>query len=57
MTTQLAAHLGDLSGLSDAERCAALWLAQMRAFAGAIALMPNARALDAEIFFAAPGRS
>jgi hypothetical protein len=55
VTTQLGAHLGDLSNLPDAERCAALWLAQIRAFASAIALMPNARTLDAETFFADPG--
>lgn len=55
VTTQLAPHLGDLSNLSDAERCAALWLAQIRAFADSIALMPNARTLDAETFFADPG--
>jgi hypothetical protein len=54
VTGQLAAHLGDLSALPDAERAAALWLAQMRAFAAAIAHLPNARALDAETFFAAP---
>ncbi|MEO7178023.1 MAG: hypothetical protein ABIW83_04200 [Allosphingosinicella sp.] len=54
VTAQLGAYLGDLSGLSDAERCAALWLAQMKAFANAISLMPNARALNAETFFAAP---
>lgn len=53
VTAQLAAYLGDLSRLSDAERCAALWLAQMRAFTAAIERMPNARALDAEAFFAA----
>ncbi|HEY0130385.1 MAG TPA: hypothetical protein VGB57_03195, partial [Allosphingosinicella sp.] len=57
VTAQLAAYLGDLSNLSDAERCAALWLAQMRAFGQAISLMPNARALDAEAFFAAPGQT
>lgn len=55
VTAQLTAYLGDLSHLSDAERCAALWLAQMRAFTAAIERMPNARALDAEAFFAAPG--
>ena len=55
VTAQLAAHLGDLSGLSDAERAANLWLAQIRAFAAAIAAMPNARSLDAERFFAEPG--
>ncbi len=54
VTAQLAAYLGDLSPLSDAERCAALWLAQMRAFTAAIERLPNARALDAEAFFAAP---
>jgi hypothetical protein len=54
VTAQLAPWLGDLSDLADSECCAALWLAQMRAFAAAIALMPNARALDAEAFFAAP---
>jgi hypothetical protein len=54
VTAQLAAYLGDLSSLSDAERCSALWLAQIRAFAAAIELMPNARALDAETFFAEP---
>ncbi|HEX8448164.1 MAG TPA: hypothetical protein VF652_01115 [Allosphingosinicella sp.] len=55
VTAQLAAFLGDLSALSDAERCAALWLAQVRAFEAAIARMPNARTLDAEVFFAKPG--
>ena len=54
VTGQLAAHLGDLSALPDAERAAALWLAQMRAFAAAIAQLPHARSLDAEAFFAAP---
>jgi hypothetical protein len=55
VTTQLAPHLGDLSNLSDCERCAALWLAQIRAFTDSIAVMPNARTLDAETFFADPG--
>jgi hypothetical protein len=56
VTAQLAAHLGDLAALSDAERCAALWLAQMRAFTEALSLLPNARTLDAEILFAHPRR-
>lgn len=55
VTTQLAPHLGDLTGFSDAQRCAALWLAQMRAFTEAISRLPAARALDAEAFFADPG--
>lgn len=54
VTAQLAPHLGDLAPLADAERAAALWLAQMRAFADAIARMPNARSLNAEAFFAEP---
>ena len=54
VTAQLAPHLDGVSALSDAERAAALWSAQMRAFAAAIAQLPNARSLDAEIFFADP---
>ena len=56
VTTQLAASLGDLSALADAERAAALWLAQVDAFSRALASMPNARALDAELFFAEPAK-
>jgi hypothetical protein len=55
ITTQLSSYLGDLAASSDAERAAALWMAQMAGFAAAIAHLPNARALDAEAFFAAPG--
>lgn len=54
VTEQLAGYVGDLSALSDAERCAALWLAQVRAFAAALAALPNGRSLDSEEFFAAP---
>jgi hypothetical protein len=54
ITAQLAPHIGDVSKLADPERVAALWLAQMRAFAEAILQMPNARSLDAETFFAEP---
>jgi hypothetical protein len=54
VTSQLSAHLGDLSTLPDAERAAVLWLAQMQAFTSAIARLPNARTLDAEVFFARP---
>jgi hypothetical protein len=56
VTTDLSAHVGDVSGLPDAKRAAALWLAQMRAFAAAIARLPNARSLEAETFFAEPRR-
>lgn len=56
VTTQLTPHIGDVSHLPDAERAAALWLAQMRAFQGAIAGLPHARSLDAETFFAHPRR-
>lgn len=54
VTGQLTAYLGDLSALTDAERCAALWLAQVEAFAATLARLPNARTLDAETFFAGP---
>lgn len=54
VTRELAPHLGDLSGLSDAERCAALWLAQVRAFDRTMGRMPNARSLDAEDLFTDP---
>ncbi len=57
VSSQLAPHIGDLSGLPDAERVAALWLAQMRAFATALVAMPQARTLDAEHFYAEPGRT
>jgi hypothetical protein len=55
VTEQLAAWLGDLSALSDAQRSAALWLAQTRAFESALSVMANGRSLDSEAFFAAPG--
>lgn len=54
VTGFLAPHVGDLSPLSDAERGAALWLAQVNALADALRAMPNARALNAEMFFAEP---
>jgi hypothetical protein len=54
VTTSLSPHLGDLTLLSDAQRAAALWVAQMRAFAAATAALPNARSVDAEIFFSDP---
>jgi hypothetical protein len=57
ITALLAEHLGDLEGLSDAERAAALWAAQHRRFVQALGLMPQARALEAEHFFADPADS
>lgn len=56
VTGFLSPYLGDLTGVSDAERAAALWLAQVSAFTVALAAMPNARALNAELFFAGPER-
>lgn len=55
VTTQLADHLGDLRAMSDAQRAAALWLAQIRAFAAALTTMQHGRSLNAEHFFADPG--
>jgi hypothetical protein len=54
VTQQLAGHLGDLSGLGDGERAAALWLAQVRAYARALDTLPGGRSLNAERFFAEP---
>jgi hypothetical protein len=54
ITAQLGPRLMGVVSVSDAERAAALWAAQMRAFAAAIARLPNARSLDAETFFADP---
>ncbi len=54
VTGLMAPHLGDLSALSDAERAAALWLAQIDRFAQTLGALPNARALDAERFFTDP---
>jgi hypothetical protein len=54
VTVQLKPYLGDLSSAPDAERAATLWLAQIEAFARALAAMPNAAALNAERFFADP---
>ena len=54
VTTQLAVHIWPLADASDAERAAALWLAQMRLFADTAATSGTARSLDAELFFAEP---
>jgi hypothetical protein len=54
VTDQFAFHLGDVAGLSDAQRAAALWLSQMRIFATAMRAMPNVRSLDSEVFFGDP---
>ena len=54
VTDQFSPQLGDVAGLSDAQRAAALWLGQMRAFTAAMEIMPNARSLDAEWFFNDP---
>jgi hypothetical protein len=50
----IAAAVGPIAGLGVAEKAAALWLFQMRAFAAVLARFPNARALDAAQLFAAP---
>ena len=54
VTAQFALQIGDMSGLSDAKRAAALWRAQIGAFNGAMARMPNARSLNCETFFDEP---
>ena len=50
----LAGEAGDMAGLADCERAAALWLAQMRAFAAAMEMLPNSHSLDAEALFGDP---
>jgi hypothetical protein len=55
VTDQLGARLGDLANAPDVERAATLWLAQMRAFAGALDSFAVARTLNAERFFESPG--
>ena len=54
VTSQLSPHFGDLSPLTDAQRAAALWYFQMRAFAKAMAMIPGAASLDSEQLFAQP---
>lgn len=54
VTALLAPQLGPMDGLSDAERAAALWIAQHRRFADLLELMGNVRTLEAERFFAEP---
>jgi hypothetical protein len=49
-----ARFAGAAPGASDAECLAALWLWQMRAFAAALAALPQACTLDAERFYADP---
>lgn len=56
VTRQLAAHLGNLDELGDGERAAALWLAQVRAYARALGSLAKGRSLNAERFFAEPAR-
>lgn len=45
---------GPVEGLADAERAAALWLSQLRAFDAALGRLEGGRSLDAELFYAAP---
>lgn len=54
VTSQLAPALGDLDGQPDAVRAAALWLAQIERYAAALPRFADARALDAQRFFAEP---
>jgi len=53
----LARWCGGVTGLSVAERAAALWLAQMRIYADALGRFEHARSLDAEQLFNAPERA
>jgi hypothetical protein len=50
----IEAEVGPIDGLDDAERAAALWLAQMRVYARALDRWPQLHSLDAEHLFDAP---
>jgi hypothetical protein len=54
VTESLGTHLGPLANASDAQRAAALWLAQIEIYASAGRDLSAARSLDAELFFADP---
>ena len=51
----IEAEVGPLPETGDAERAAALWLAQMRVYSRALAAWPQLRSLDAERMLADPG--
>ena len=51
---RFAVQLGLDGPLTDGQAGAALWLGMMQRFVKAMARMPNARSLDAEVFFADP---
>ena len=57
ITAQLAGYMPPLDRAGDAERAAALWMAQQCRFAAACQALPNARVLDAEQFFADPAQT
>ena len=54
VTGLLAEHFEAELPTNDAELAAMLWLAQLTRFDEAFSAMPNARSLDAEVFFARP---
>lgn len=54
MEAAIAAQVGSFAGASDAERAAALWLAQIRLYHAAIERFDHASSLDAELLFNAP---
>lgn len=55
ISAQPALPIGAPAGADDAVLAAALWRAQGERFAVALQAMPNARSLDAELFYADPG--
>lgn len=54
MARALRPMAGDVEGLDTVERAAALWLAQLRAFAAVLDTSPRAHSLSGETLFAAP---
>ncbi len=54
MARALGPEAGDIGGLDVVERAAALWLAQLRAFAAVLDTSPHAHSLPADTLFAMP---
>ncbi|CAN5329945.1 hypothetical protein BH09PSE3_BH09PSE3_03550 [soil metagenome] len=54
VSDELKSHIDGPPVQNDGERAAALWLAQTRAFSSALETMPNARTLNADVFFRNP---
>lgn len=57
VTQQLAGMIAQPLPATDAELAALLWIEQLRRFAAALTMWPQARSLEAETFFARPAET